>query len=253
MFVSTAWEITVLSTALVLYNNLITTIPGAFHQRFYVAGNLAFLALLLLWAHFGLHLSTHEMGLTWSEAGTSAIWGVVVGITISGPLFLLLVAPPSFRARFGDPRTAGFTRREAAYRGLVRIPLGTAFFEEVAFRSILYGALLSFGVWQGIWGSSLVFGLWHVRPTLDLARARGEKGLHRLAMSAIAGIVVTIIAGGIFAIMRHQTNSVVGPILAHALINSLTLGASYLNRRPAVAIHRDLEHGDLGEVISEGF
>ncbi len=238
MFVSTAWEITVLSTALVLYNNLITTIPGAFHQRFYVPGNLGFLAFLLLWAHFGLNLSGHEMGLTWTESGASAIWGVVVGITISGPLFLILVAPPSFRARFRDPRTAGFTRREAGYRGLVRIPLGTALFEEVAFRGILYGALISFGAWQAVLGSSLVFGLWHVRPTMDLARARGEKGFHRLTMSALAGIAVTIIAGGIFGIMRHQTNSVVGPILAHALINSLALGASYLNQRPAVALRR---------------
>ena len=223
-------ELASLSAVLVLYNGLITLVPGGFHDRHYVPVNLAFLGLLLLWANLGFHLSPAELGWSWPQSGISALWGIAVGSIIVGPLFATAILPLRAREQLKDPRISSVTGRWLAYRALVRIPLGTALFEETAFRCILFGALLEFGPWHAIWASSLVVGLWHIRPTLDLARRRRVKTTDLLAVSVLGGLLATTAGGVLFGLMRHYTGSMARPVVAHGLINSLALVAAYLNR-----------------------
>ena len=88
------------------------------------------------------------------------------------------------------------------YQTAVRIPLGTALFEELLFRGLLYGAFLRVSGHRGaILGSSAVFGVWHVRPTHDLLTETGT-----LTAEWAMGLAI-----------------------AHGLINSLSATAAHLS------------------------
>ena len=229
---SSVLQVAGLSLVLVLYNNLANVIPQHFHDRWYVPMNLCFLGLLLLWAFLGLHLSRADLGFSWPEAGRSSLWGLALGLLLVAPLFVLAAFPHFLADRLQDPRLVGITGAHVLYRAAVRIPLGTALFEEMAFRGILFGALLRFGQAEAILLSSLVFGLWHIVPTWELLRASalGDSKV-LLGLGMIGGVVATFVGGVLFALLRRHTGSVTGPILAHGLINSLALVAMFLRQR----------------------
>jgi membrane protease YdiL (CAAX protease family) len=94
----------------------------------------------------------------------------------------------------------------------VVIPLGTVLFEEVAFRSVLWGLLdRDFGVLAATAASACLFGLWHVLPTLDLVRTHtsllghATAGRRRVAITMLATVAFTTIAGIVFAELRRRT------------------------------------------------
>ena len=228
-------EIAGLSLLAVLYNNGAYLLPGRLHERFYILFNLSFLGLVLLWAMVGLALSTEELGLAWSKAGPSALWGLALGGAVVSPV-LVLAALPRAMPKVQDPRLAGLTPRQAAFRALVRIPLGTAVFEELLFRGVLFGLVSQHGWGPAVWASSLVFGLWHIVPTLHLLRAIPLARRGAMATLALTGGLVAAAAGGaLFALLRHYTDSVAGPVVAHATINSVALAAAYVRRRRVLA------------------
>ena len=221
---------------LALYNNLAHFFWRGLHGRFYVQLNLLFLALLLIWAWLGLGLSVSELGLSAGDAGESLLWGVAVGWGIGGPVLATLLLPRRLRAALQDPRTKGLSGRGAAYRALIRIPLGTALFEEMAFRGVLFGALLSHGTVHAVWVSAVVFGLWHVGPILTKTRLRGNSG--GLFVVAVEGVLLTTAMGTLLAVFRHYTDSVAGPMVAHGLVNSLALLTGFWNGRTAAVERR---------------
>jgi membrane protease YdiL (CAAX protease family) len=111
---------------------------------------------------------------------------------------------------------------------LVAIPLGTVIFEEVAFRSVLWGLLArDFGVATATAVSACLFGVWHVLPAIDLARThtsvrgRAAAGRRWVAMTVLATIVFTTIAGIVFAELRRHSGSLVAPIGLHWATNGL--------------------------------
>lgn len=108
--------------------------------------------------------------------------------------------------------------RAALYTSLVAIPLGTVVFEEVAFRSVLWGLLArDFGVTTATAASAFLFGLWQVLPATDLVRThtsvrgRAAAGRRRVAVTVLATIAFTTIAGIIFGELRRRSGSLVAP------------------------------------------
>jgi membrane protease YdiL (CAAX protease family) len=88
----------------------------------------------------------------------------------------------------GD-RRAALAPRELAWQTLVRIPVGTAAFEELAFRGVLYGLLHRAGGKRvALAGSSVAFGLWHVGPALAALRLNDIRAGRR---SRVAGAAET--------------------------------------------------------------
>ena len=91
------------------------------------------------------------------------------------------------RPTLADQRITGLTWPEVAYQVTVRIPAGTVLWEEVAFRGVLQATLrrvlprpAALAVTSG------VFGLWHVRPTVEALRINqcggqpaGRRGVRR--------------------------------------------------------------------------
>ena len=115
----------------------------------------------------------------------------------------------------------------------VPIVLFTAIPEEFAFRGVLLGsALRMWGPWRASLVTSVLFGLWHIAPTLGTMSDNHEfKG----AAASIAGqvllvlgaIAVTFVAGLIFCWLRLRSKSLIAPIMAHAATNGLALAVAW--------------------------
>ncbi len=126
---------------------------------------------------------------------------------------------PATRGLFADGRVAGITGWAVVYRAVVRIPLGTVVLEEVAFRGVLLGVLsrVSSAGAAVVW-SSVVFGLWHIVPTLATARANDIVGLGRLGL-VLGSVVVTAVGGAVFCALRLRGRHVGAPALLHLGFN----------------------------------
>jgi uncharacterized protein len=114
------------------------------------------------------------------------------------------------------------------YQATLRIPLGTAVFEEVAFRGVLFALLVrTMGTASAMAVSSVVFGLWHVPPTMVALQVNGVVVSSAAGVGAIAGaVLVTTVAGMMFCWLRERSGSLLAPILAHWATNSLGLLAA---------------------------
>ena len=201
-----------------------------------VTGPLLAVGLLLLgrwaglsWQQLGLGRDTLVPGLVW---GGAAVALVVAGYAVG-------LAVPAWRGLFLDARHAVGPLR-AARRAFVVVPLGVVVFEEVAFRGVLWGLV---GVQHGtLWAAavtSVLFGLWHVLPAVDGARANaagpdgatGSRGAGRVAPGILTRQVVgtvafTALAGVVFAVLRQQSGSLLAPFLLHWATNGLGILAA---------------------------
>lgn len=212
------------AAALLVYGAAASPLAG---PALYVPLNALATALLLLAARRA-GLRGPELGLGRREAAAGARLGALVTAMVAAGVVTVLALPP-LRPLLEDARVAGAGWGLLAYRALVRIPLGTVLLEEVAFRGVLLAAWRrSWGTWPAVAGSSAVFGLWHVRPTLELLDANDVASGAAAAAAAVAGaVVLTTVGGAVFCWMRLRSGSLVAPMLAHAALNSLSLVAAY--------------------------
>jgi membrane protease YdiL (CAAX protease family) len=80
--------------------------------------------------------------------------------------------------------------------------------------------------------SAVVFGIWHVRPTLSALAANDLDGGPVLRAGAVVlGCLVTGVAGGLFTWLRLRSGSLLAPALLHLATNTLgTLAAAVAHR-----------------------
>ena len=189
----------------------------------YIPANLA-VAVLLLFLARRAGLSWDDLGLARSNLASGLLIGLGAVLLIGLVIGFGLVVPP-VEGALEDETVRAASDFDRWFVPLVRIPLGTALFEEILFRSVLLGALLvSIGTWRAIALSSLVFGLWHIVPAWETANS-GVVG----TVGAIAATVfITSIGGVLFALLRMWSGSVVAPVLAHTATNSFTYAAALL-------------------------
>ncbi len=215
-----------LSVVLVAYSSTAQFIPE--FNALYVPLSLAATAALAFLA-FKVGLEPADLGLERATLGTGLSWGLKVAAIVAVAL-AVAVAVPALHPLLDDARIEGIGPGLLAYRALIRIPLGTALFEEFAFRGVLFGAWSRVArPWQAAAGSSLVFGLWHVRPTIDLLDANGlaDSSIARLAV-VVAAVLLTAIAGYLFCLLRIHSRSLLAPFIAHTAINSLAIVAAFI-------------------------
>lgn len=204
---------------LAAWNNvIITRLPG--YPASYVPANVAAAGLLLAAAR-AAGLSWRELGLDPRRLPAGARWGAAC-VTLVAAAYALALAVPAVRPVLADERVTRLDSSELAYNVLVRIPLGTVLWEEVAFRAVLLAALARvLPLRQAVALSAAVFGVWHVRPTLsalavnDVAAGPGLLGLTLLACLG------TAVAGVFLAWLRLRSGSLLAPALLHLSTNSL--------------------------------
>ena len=117
-------------------------------------------------------------GLARRRISAGAKWGgICFGVVAAA--YLVALAVPQLRPLITDARVGGLDGGEVAYRVLVRIPLGTVLWEEVAFRGVLLAALARLSSLRvAVAISAGVFGLWHIRPTLGALAAKISPTAH---------------------------------------------------------------------------
>ncbi len=215
-----------LSTALVAYSSVVHLVPA--YNVVYVPLSVGMTLVLLRFA-MRTRLSPSDLGLERSSIASGARWGggaAVIAVAIIG----IGVAVPAFHGLFEDARVEDMSVGLLAYRALVRIPLGTALLEEFAFRGVLFGAWCRIArpLWAAA-GSSLVFGLWHIRPSIELLDANGlVLGSAGRVGAVVVAIAATTLVGLVFCWLRMRSHSLLAPYLAHAATNSLALVGAYL-------------------------
>ncbi|MGY1616942.1 lysostaphin resistance A-like protein [Geodermatophilus sp. SYSU D00691] len=155
----------------------------------------------LTWAQLGLGRDRLASGSRWALGAVGAV----------ALVYAVGVALPLSRPAFDDPRY-DLPVLDALGTALVVIPLGTVVFEELAFRSVLWGVLSRHcPPWQVLVITSVLFGLWHAVPA---ARAGG-------ALLAVGTVALTTVGGLVFGELRRRSGSVLASIGAHWATNSL--------------------------------
>ena len=202
---------------LAAYNNVLGVHP--WHNRRYVRVNLCATGTALA-AATASGLTPADLGLgrgRWlpGRAGYRLAATVAAG-------WLLIAVVPAARPLLGDKRIASLDGRAAAYQALIRIPVGTALWEEIAFRGVLQAALRRvMPKATAIAVTSCVFGIWHIRPTVQALRANGLAGARGRTVAGVAAAVATTTAGGVlFSWLRERSGSLTAPILLHVATNS---------------------------------
>lgn len=200
------------------------------HERWHVLSH-ATAGLVAGGAALALGATPDDQGWSPAAAGRGLRTGGLIAAGL-GAGFAVVAAFPASDPLFADPRVDDAPRRDLARRALLDIPLGTAVYEELVFRSALLGlALRRFSPPVAVGLTSLVFGLWHVLPAIE-DRRRDERVAARPVVATVVPTVIgTTVAGVGFASLRLWTGSVLAPILVHAATNVGALVASGATRR----------------------
>ncbi|MBW3661807.1 MAG: CPBP family intramembrane metalloprotease [Actinobacteria bacterium] len=225
-----------LSVALVAYN--IVTNLAVTREWVYLARNLAAGTALvvvahtvgLTWRDLGLDPDALEAGLRW---GRLVVLGAAVGAATAGALAAHVGA---IERALADQR-ADLPPGRLAYHVLVRIPIGTAAFEEVAFRGVLLGVYAEAvgGAWA-VAASSVTFGLWHIGPARLTAHLNDRTDPRAVRREIAVAVFVTTVGGVAFALLRLGSGSLLAPILAHASINAFGLLVAAVTQRTGAAV-----------------
>ena len=205
------------SAALTAYNNLAGR--QRWHQRWYPLANLGATGTALA-AAAASGLTAADLGLGRGRLGA----GLRCGAAPSGALataWVILAGVPATRPALADQRITGLTWPEVAYQVTVRIPAGTVLWEEVAFRGVLQAALRRILPQPAAMAvTSGVFGLWHVRPTVEALRVNQLAASRRAAAGSVAAAVAgTAAAGLLLSWLRERSGSLAAPVLLHLSAN----------------------------------
>lgn len=200
--------------------------PGGAHV---VTGPLAAAVLLL---------AARSSGLSWAELSlgrgslASGAWYAAAAAGLVSVGYTVAVAIPLTRRAFRDTRYR-IPARSAVRKAFVTVPLATVVFEEVAFRGVLWGLVArDHGTLWATTASSVLFGLWHVAPALDLARTNtalpesrhGER--RKVLLTVLTTVACTAVAGVLFCELRLASGSLLAPAGLHWATNGLGILAS---------------------------
>jgi uncharacterized protein len=220
------WIALLLTVAVVVWSLVANLVVG---DRGYVLRNLVATALVV-WLATLAALPLEDLGLATDALGDGWRWGRLM--VVAAAVVVALAAGLADRlgpvaALLGDRRAAlPFAALVSAV--LVRIPLGTALFEEVLFRGVVLAALQQVGsTGFAVAWSSIAFGLWHVAPTIVALRENGVPPGSPAGRRAIVGaVLVTTLAGVGFAGLALASGSLLAPFLAHWAFNAFGLLAA---------------------------
>jgi membrane protease YdiL (CAAX protease family) len=197
----------------------------------YVPQNLA-LTVLLWWIAVRIGgASAHDLGLDPATFGRGLrVGGIAAAATIL--VIAAAAAVPAARPLFEDERAADAALGAVLFQALIRIPLGTALYEEFAFRGVLYGlSRRLMGVRGAVALTAVLFGFWHVLPAFSAASSNDAAG-NVAEWAVVVGIIAfTAVAGLVFIWVRERADSLLAPILFHAAINSTAFVAAWLVMR----------------------
>lgn len=196
-----------------------------------------FIALVAILLGYGFGLSLSEMGM---GAGY-VLKGILIALALSAIITivtLIIALIPFLRNFFLGEDLAHARGPLIAFEAAIRIPFSTALVEEVLFRGVLLGLLLThYPTFVAITYAAVIFGLWHIFPTIkslehnDAAASLVGAKRSRQAIGVMGAVTVTAIAGLIFGYARVLANSIVAPWLIHWSINASGVLGVYVAKK----------------------
>ncbi len=179
--------------------------------------HMLMLGLMLLWA-WAERLDARELGLTWSGLRRGAMAGVLVGAAGAMPIrgFFRLPLIASWPIAIGEYRGLSWSR---VCRLLVgQFLMGSALFEEVAFRGLLHAKLRRLvGVPAALTIGSAVFTAWHA--VIAWHNIRRCNVTARWFGPFYGGVLLVLYgAGWLFGLVRQCTGHVGASVMAHWVV-----------------------------------
>ncbi|GIE86854.1 CPBP family intramembrane glutamic endopeptidase [Actinoplanes regularis] len=191
-----------------------------------VAGPLVALTLVLIARRAGL--SWHDLGLSRRTLlpGLKYALGAVAIVAV---VYTAGAAIPATRVAFHDVRYH-LHPGAALLTAFVVVPLGTVLLEEVAFRGVLLGLVNRHrgATWASI-TSSVLFGLWHILPSLRLTQVNQAVGaalgvgLTGRILAILGAVAFTALAGLLLCELRRRSGSLLAAAALHWATNGLGL------------------------------
>lgn len=206
----------------------------------YVPWNCTVAVALALIAVRGDGCDTIDLGLAQRRLPDGLRWGAVVSAGVVA-VYLVGLALPLTRDLFVDER-ADVDTAAMLWRVLVAIPFGTVLMEEVAFRGVLPAMFrrrtthLPHGALRADLLAALLFGLWHVLPSLDLSDANPVfrdllPGPLGTVVAVTGSVLATAGAGMALSWLRNRSGSLAAPIMFHWTINGVGYALAWLVQR----------------------
>ena len=217
------WPLAVVIAALIVINIVNNRVAPQTHYLMWAfVGSVVLLAIGLLdgnsFTDMGLGFSYIIPGLIWAGASV----GLITVAYLVGSIF------KKTREAFADERVGALSGSRLAFQALVEVPFGTVLLEEIAFRAVLFSMLARrFGVIPAIIISAVIFGLWHILPSIGTHEANPAlgsvvgTGRRGNILAVIASVLTTAIAGVVFAGLRIVSGSVLAPMGFHWATNGL--------------------------------
>jgi len=160
-------------------------------------------------------LTRAELGLGRTRSGLA--WGAAASAPVA-VAFAAAALTPAARPLLADERVAGLRGRRLAYQVLVRIPVGTVAWEEIAFRGVLRAALRRvLPAPAATAAASVVFGIWHIRPTAEALDMNGVTTSRGVKITAV--VLGTAVAGALLDFLRERSGSLAAPVVLHLTAN----------------------------------
>jgi membrane protease YdiL (CAAX protease family) len=217
------WPILLVLIILLLFNLLYHRVaPQSHHLLWALGGTFGLLAVGVLDGN-----SWTDMGLGWGYLFWGFLWAVGAIIVVT----LGYVVAASFRRgrdAMHDERVSSLSGPKLMFNALVEVPFGTVLFEEIAFRAVLFSMLARrFGVVWALVISAILFGLWHILPSIGThqqSAALGSvvgRGRTGAILAVVLSVITTAIAGVVFGVLRLISGSVLAPMGLHWATNGM--------------------------------
>lgn len=172
-----------------------------------------------------------RLGLERNAVGRGVLLGLIVLLSVTVVVVATALIPVT-REFLGDDRFIGVGVGEMLYETLLRIPVGTALGEELAFRGVMFGVLLAwFSPLRAALISSALFGLWHLLPGIEALETTTATGLASGLFGALSVAIQVLITGSVgmaFCWLRLRSGSIAAPAIAHWAINGTAFLAGWL-------------------------
>ncbi len=239
--------------ALNVVNNRVA--PNSHFLLWALGGSIMFLAIGLLDG-----CTFTDMGLSWHYWLRGAIWGAgcILAVTL---VYLIGATTTKGRDAFHDERNAHMSGSRFAFQALLEVPFGTVLLEEIAFRSVLFAMLARrYGLLWALVVSSVLFGLWHILPSIGTHEANpalgsvAGQGLRGNIIAVALSVLTTTIAGGLFVGLRLISGSVLAPMGLHWATNGVGYAFSFtiIRTRNRIARRAELARRDATDDPGRG-
>ena len=217
------WPVIVVVVALIAFNVVNNKVAPEGHYLLWAfGGSFGLLAIGILDGN-----SWTDMGLGWSYLLPGLLWAAAcIGVVTAA--YLVAAAFRKGRDAMHDQRVAELSGPRLMFQALVQVPFGVVLFEEIAFRAVLFSMLARrFGVVWAVVISSILFGLWHILPSIgthEQSAALGSvvgEGRRGNILAVLLSVLTTSLAGVVFAFLRLLSGSVLAPMGLHWATNGM--------------------------------